>query len=293
MADSMPDSLLPHIQSVFYAAFDVKQGPKIVYQVPEGLIVSSTPVATPLSTLSIPSTPSSEYTPPEIQAFGLQLSPTTSNNHEASEPTLSPDELRISPRTLSSPSTPLTSAQRALFSFDDVHKYIIPHSALCGRLVVCSVKNYRIIGLPVALKGRQYERNYFRYNICFVFERGADLSCYEPIVRKVSRVLTTCEVCPCPFCILVPLTLVKEESRFLSMPSKSTSIHAILEQLYEDLNSFAETSISIDRFNSIELKIFPFYPNPPPVHDWLVPIALINLTKRIDDNWDLTMAKVG
>jgi hypothetical protein len=66
-----------------------------------------------------------------------------------------------------------------------------------------------------------------------------------------------------------------------------------LEQLYEDLNSFAETSIPIDRFNSIELKIFPFYPNPPPVHDWLVPIALINLTRRIDDNWDLTMAKVG
>ncbi|XP_006457955.1 hypothetical protein AGABI2DRAFT_199067 [Agaricus bisporus var. bisporus H97] len=211
VSHAMPDSFLPPIQSVFYAVFDVKQGPKIVYQVPEGLIASSTPITTPSSTL-----------------------------------------------------------------FDDVHKYIIPHSALCGRLVICSAQNYRIIGLPVALKGRQYERNYFRYNICFVFERGADLSCYEPIVRKVSRVLTTCE----------------EESRFLSMPSKSTSIHAILEQLYEDLNSFAETSIPIDRFNSIELKIFPFYPNPPPVHDWLVPLALINLAKRIDDNWDLTMAKV-
>ena len=27
-----------------------------------------------------------------------------------------------------------------------------------------------------------------------VFERSADLSCYEPIVRKVSRVLKSCEV---------------------------------------------------------------------------------------------------
>lgn len=77
------------------------------------------------------------------------------------------------------------------------------------------------------------------------------------------------------------------------MPSKSYPIHTILEQLYEDLNSYAETSISIDPFNSIELKIFPFYPNPPPVQDWMVPLALINLTKRTEDNWDLTMAKVG
>jgi hypothetical protein len=69
-------------------------------------------------------------------------------------------------------------------------------------------------------------------------------------------------------------------------------VHAILEQLYEDLNSYSETSIPIDQFNSIELKIFPFYPNPPPLEDWQVPLALINLSKRIEDNWDLTMQKV-
>lgn len=49
----------------------------------------------------------------------------------------------------------------------------------------------------------------------------------------------------------------------------------------------------MDRFNSIELKIFPFYPNPPPVKDWTVPLALINLEKNIEPNWDLTMAKVA
>ena len=69
-------------------------------------------------------------------------------------------------------------------------------------------------------------------------------------------------------------------------------IYSILEQLYEDLNSYSETSIRIDSFNSIELKIFPFYPNPPKVYDWQVPIALINLTKRVEANWDLTVARV-
>lgn len=86
---------------------------------------------------------------------------------------------------------------------------------------------------------------------------------------------------------------MKEESSFLSSSESSHKIHAILEQLYEDLNSYSETSIPIDEFNSIELKIFPFYPNPPDAHDWNVPVALINLKKRIEDNWDLTMAKVS
>jgi hypothetical protein len=65
-----------------------------------------------------------------------------------------------------------------------------------------------------------------------------------------------------------------------------------LEQLYEDLNSYSETSIQIDNFNSIELKIFPFYPNPPPVTDWMVPVALIRFENIMEQNWDLTMAKV-
>ena len=172
--------------------------------------------------------------------------------------------------------------------------YVIPHRSLCGRLVNCSTRNHRILGFPVQLPGT-YRRNYFRYNLCFVFERGADLSCYEPIVRKVSRVLKNCEVCRSTLLVSEPLkTLarIQEESGFLSSPQTSHQVHAILEQLYEDLNSYSETSIPIDQFNSIELKIFPFYPNPPEVKDWMVPLCLINLTKRIEENWDLTMAKV-
>ena len=89
------------------------------------------------------------------------------------------------------------------------------------------------------------------------------------------------------------MRLAKEESGFLSSPETSSQIHGILEQLYEDLNSYAETSIPVDQFNSIELKIFPFYPNPPEVKDWMVPVALINIPKRFEDNWDLTMIKVA
>lgn len=93
----------------------------------------------------------------------------------------------------------------------------------------------------------------------------------------------------------------------------SPRIYAILEQLYEDLNSYAETSIPVDQtkpyvttgqlqnarleeFNSsIEIKLLPFFCNPPPVHDWVVPLALIDLNKRtekLETHWDLTIIRV-
>lgn len=66
----------------------------------------------------------------------------------------------------------------------------------------------------------------------------------------------------------------------------------ILRQIYEDLNRYGETSIEIDENNMLDLKIFPFYPNPPKVHPWDVPVPLINLEEHIEPNWDETMRRV-
>ncbi|KAJ4487842.1 nitrogen permease regulator 2-domain-containing protein [Lentinula aciculospora] len=263
-------TFLPRIQSVFYAGFDVTAGPKIICQVPEGLITVPQPV--PSSTFpSLPPTPSSESAPsPSLPPLPA------SRNSNLSLPAVVPlTDIRPNYRNFSSPQGKISNNQAPLFNFEEVSKLVIPGPALCGRLVICSTKRHRVMGFPSLLRGEKYPRNFFRFNLCFVFERTADLSCYEPIVRKISRVLASCE----------------EESGFLSV-SDHVAIHAILEQLYEDLNSYSETSIPIDQFNSIELKIFPFYPNPPAVKDWMVPVALINLVRRIEDNWDLTMAKV-
>jgi hypothetical protein len=221
------DSFLPRFQSVFYAIFDDSKGPKIISQVPEGLIaVSSTPEVI------------------------------TSQSHLLSTSDNPP------PRTRS------LSANKTLFNFEDISKYVIPPRPLSGRIVICPTRNHRVIGFPVELEGK-YERNFFRFNVCFVFNRSADLSCYEPIVRKISRVLTSCEVRvtlhPTP---LHSYTQLQEESAFLSNPRNVTVIHSILEQLYEDLNSYSEANIPIDAFNQIQLRIMPFYPNPPPVYDW-------------------------
>ena len=186
------DSFLPRIQSVFYAVFDIYQGPKIVYQVPEGLIaVSNTGPSNANGNPSVPPTPSSDTSPvvPYSSSDGL---PSRNSSASLASPT---DFYSSRSRRLPSPHKRSNSTQRTLFKFVDISMFVIPSPELCGRLVTCTTQKHRIIGLPVELLGSgKYERNYFRFNLCFVFDRDADLSCYEPVVRKVSRVLESCEV---------------------------------------------------------------------------------------------------
>lgn len=99
----------------------------------------------------------------------------------------------------------------------------------------------------------------------------------------------------------------------------------LIEQLLEDLNSYCECQISISRYplsfisatslynlptvrgfnshpffyktfvddsNTINIKLFPTYPNPPPVHDYQVPVYTVELKQLMDVNWDITMQKV-
>lgn len=209
------DTFLPRIQSVFYAVFDLQKGPKIVYQVPEGLITGST--ANQNTNPSVTSSPS-----PSIAAAILESDVTPSRR---SSPSVnSHGGRRASSLNVPSPHQRSSSSSRVLFNFDDISKYVIPPGELCGRLVICATRKYRIIGFPVLLPGN-YQRNYFQYNVCFVFERSADLSCYEPIVRKVSRVLTACEVSSLP-CI-TELCVYELVGRIIfSLLSKIIASHA-------------------------------------------------------------------
>jgi nitrogen permease regulator 2-like protein len=179
------DSFLPRIQSVFYAVFDVHQGPKVIYQVPEGLIAVSDNVV---------GTPSSPVEP---------------------APALNRERSARSASVLSG----------CLFHFDEISKYVIPGPLLCGRLVTCSTKNHRIIGFPMQLRG-PYIRNYFSYNICFVFDRSADLSCYGPVIRKTSRVLTSCEVSLPYLSDFVTFSVAAEGVSFF-IEARDLSCHAV------------------------------------------------------------------
>lgn len=85
----------------------------------------------------------------------------------------------------------------------------------------------------------------------------------------------------------------------------------LLEQLFMDINSFSETSISIKNDITmaggreggggagegidlkLDLMLFPFYANPREINTWDVPIAVTPLETMKNGSWDVTLYKVG
>ncbi|KAJ3219719.1 Nitrogen permease regulator 2 [Clydaea vesicula] len=82
------------------------------------------------------------------------------------------------------------------------------------------------------------------------------------------------------------------ESEFLSKSETKKELQNILEQLVEDLNYYSECQIPINDANTINLKLFPIYPDPPPVRDFQVPVCIIDLEMVMDKYCDLTMRRV-
>src|SRR5690348_11373622 len=72
-----------------------------------------------------------------------------------------------------------------IIDFDSISEYIIPKPQLCGHLVNICTESYKVIGFPVIINDNRYRRNFFMFNLSFVFDREADTSSYEPVVRKV------------------------------------------------------------------------------------------------------------
>ncbi|KAF9311622.1 Nitrogen permease regulator 2 [Podila horticola] len=404
----------PRLLSIFYCTFHPTQGPKVLYEVPEGSILSKT-----------------------------------------------------------SP----------LVDFDSISEYLIPKVELCSKLVTISTPTCKVIGFPINLEHKKFQRNALMFNLAFVFDKDAEISSYEPVVRKMARVLKALEkeseflsrqtrlamtdngtlanmassvssAAPSSIPLSVPLTTTATTTGTTSTPPTSTGTAAsstttttttatttatttttvgattaapsdpnavaatvtsvsnlaldpvakdastssgtssallssdltvpvdptspvtiptslpsaavsitstalvssppaisgssiatvltappslspfppskpgtvppsnggatnsatkppatptllqqnqiehgsgmqnLIEQLIEDLNSYCECQIPIDSANTINLKLFPTYPNPAPVYDYQVPISTVNLEALIDVNWDMTMQRI-
>lgn len=73
---------------------------------------------------------------------------------------------------------------------------VLPYSVhTVPRAINTHFGHFRIFNEEKYHKGRDvYNRNAFIFNLCFVFERDAELSGFEPLVRKTARTLRTLEV---------------------------------------------------------------------------------------------------
>lgn len=155
--------------------------------------------------------------------------------------------------------------------------YLLTRAGLSDRLITIAFKDFKILGFPVSIVNEEkYERRVFNFNICFLFDRNADLAAYEPIARKVGRTFRDLEM----------------SESFLSIHQTRERMHSILEQVYEDLSSYSETSICLHGATMLNLRLFPSFSNPPQVRDWDVPVCLVELDSIKDRSWDLTLYRL-
>ncbi|KTW31318.1 nitrogen permease regulating protein NPR2 [Pneumocystis jirovecii RU7] len=166
--------------------------------------------------------------------------------------------------------------KRPLFEFEPISEYIIPKRKLCDRVVAICTNGYRILGHPVCIVDGTYERNALIFNCALVFREEDDSSCYIPVVRRLAKVFRSLE----------------EQGNFISKDKTKMIIYNIIEQIMEDLNNYCECMISIDESNTINIKLFPTFSNPPKVLPHQVPILTVQLDLLMNVNWDLTVRKV-
>jgi len=205
-----------HISSVFFAVFDERLGRQIIYQVPENLI--TTPPER--SRVDVPSSASSQapLTPVTVeggaenegvaQTNGLKTvgSSDRVDSKSSSMSRMNAWQYSNGNTTSLSPNRPgnsgtATIPAAGLFEWQLVSQFVIPPPEMCGRLTISTTKKHRIVGFPVYIRDLdKYERGTFQFNVCFVFSKDMDyrkesgISCYEPVVRKLARILTACEV---------------------------------------------------------------------------------------------------
>ncbi|KAL5120395.1 Nitrogen permease regulator 2 [Pleosporales sp. CAS-2024a] len=203
---------------------------------------------------------------------------------------------QVPPGSITTPRTPSKSdLAETLFPFSSVTTYLIPSQHFCDRLLTFVVNHHRIIGYPVCIQGAKYSRNEFIFNFALVIgESEADWACYGEVVRKLGRLLRGLE----------------EQGGFLSKEEQDiwerdddgeargdvgqgSKVYALCEMVLEDLNNYAECMIPIDDSNTINLKLFPTRPPPPPISAHQVPLLTISLSSlQSPISSDLTFNRV-
>ena len=170
----------------------------------------------------------------------------------------------------------LHSSTPPLFDFQSYAPYLIPRQSFCSLSISFCTPSYRVLSHPICISSPHYPRNEFLFTFALVLSISTPAHPYIPIVTKLSTLFSTLE----------------QQTHFLSAdprPSNTGPVFAICEILREDLNIYSECMIPVDDSNSLNIKLFPTYPPPPPILPHHVPLSTVQLDSLTDHNWDLTM----
>ncbi|EGW31550.1 uncharacterized protein SPAPADRAFT_56377 [Spathaspora passalidarum NRRL Y-27907] len=295
------DGFIP-IVAVFYAVFHPTEGTKIIHQVPENSIVTT----------------SHQRTKVVKNVSRLSMDSTNSDSRQRQE-----DE----------------DEDDGLFNFDTVKNYVIPKPQLCNRLISFKINKYKVIGYPVNMENPRYSRNSFSFNFCFVFpyDKG-DISPYEPAIKRMGQMFQVLEeqnfmlskldkdnsffkkgstglssngassdisnninigIDLESYTNATSMSPAASNDATVNAPGHSktkrislSSIESLVHQIYQDLNNYSECCIPLDSSNSVDIKLFPILPAPINLKAYQVPIATVKLNSLVDVNWDPTMVKI-
>jgi len=164
--------------------------------------------------------------------------------------------------------------------FEAVSSYIIPKPELKDRLITITTRDYKIVGCPVCMEDKKYERNILMFNLCFVCTAHSKTKPIEPVVRKLADYLTTLET----------------ESGFVSNEATKSQIQALIERILSDLNRTRRCSILVNDSVTIYLKVVDrapagdtdsaSFPAPPPfVREHDVPIFKPEFASMIEGGY--------
>jgi hypothetical protein len=159
----------PLIQALFFCEFHPTQGSRVTFEVPENFTTSG-----------------DRYESQDLDE-AMQASPTLLG-------VFSPKDRGYSPGVAMESRQVSNIGRVRKLDFDAISEYLIPKKEICNRLVVVSSGAYKVVGYPVSIESPKYERNALLFNLCFVFQKGADTGAFIPVVRKASRVLKSFEV---------------------------------------------------------------------------------------------------
>ena len=84
--------------------------------------------------------------------------------------------------------------------------------------------------------------------------------------------------------------MLEKENEFLSKEENTEHLQDVMEEVYRQLNDQSKAIVQVGRY-MLNLKVVPNKPDPPAIHDWHVPVLLIDRNLGKDD-WDLTTKEV-
>lgn len=206
------------------------------------------------------------------------------------------------------PSSSPSALPQPLIHFPSLAPYLIPTQQFTDRLLTFVANKHRIIGYPVCIRQQnKYERNEFIFNFAVVVGEGeADWGRFGEVVRKLGWLCRGLE----------------EQGGFLSRDEEGGGgkVYALCEMVAEDLNVYGECMIPIgtwyhstftlwkvwgfgmamlmfdtviDDSNTINLKLFPTRPPPPPIVAHQVPLLTISLASlQTPISSDLTLNRI-